>query len=318
LRMPWAGLVCGTSGFSFLHYTDVALIRGPDFAPIPLYGSRREVARLRLGLSALTDFRKTGTRFQVKNVPPFPRNQAPSSRQFLQRTAYAVILHGLVLDLSSLTDPPSSGPAPFALSKIALFGGVLDGTLTAEDLVCRMVGTTAHWVLTYCYLRLCYDISAFVLVALGASQVSSWRPMFGPVSHMNTLRGFWGSTWHQLVRDPCGQPARFIATAMLSDSARRRGSMFKYCRLFLTFALSGLIHMAADVAAGVPCKESGTVEFFLLQVIGIMVEDIVTQLWGLPRAAGPKILTSRYPLLGYAWVGFWLFWTTPMWFYPTI
>lgn len=43
---------------------------------------------------------------------------------------------------------------------------------------------------------------------------------------------------------------------------------------------SGLVHMAADLAAGIPFIESGSLKFLMIQAIGIIGEDAVRSAWG--------------------------------------
>lgn len=85
-------------------------------------------------------------------------------------------------------------------------------------------------------------------------------------------------------------------------------------RLFLAFLISGLIHHSSDLAMGIPRAEAGALVFFLLQPLGIMLED------------GMQTLTRHVPtsrflgwvqrISGYLWVAMFLAWSTPTWFYP--
>ncbi|KAH7417743.1 membrane bound O-acyl transferase family-domain-containing protein [Cadophora sp. MPI-SDFR-AT-0126] len=328
LRMSWGGLVCGTGGFCLLHYLDVALLRGsfkfeagklqktsitPDMNNQSLFDC------VRFGLSTLSSFRKINTPLEVKNVPPFRSGgHPPTYYEFLRFSTTSIVLHALILDLASLAPSPEPVVAPFAAEKVPLIKNMLNRTITADDFVTRCVGTFAHWLLTYCFLRCCYDTCAFILVASKFTSPVSWRPMFGPVSHMFTLRGFWGSTWHQLVRDPCGQPAAFITHSALGLPLNNRNVATRYSKLILSFMLSGLVHAAADLAAGIPFEESGSLQFFLTQAVGIMVEDTVRTLWGDGKVTDiPQPKRLWYIVVGYVWVGFWLFWTTPIWSYPS-
>jgi hypothetical protein len=90
----------------------------------------------------------------------------------------------------------------------------------------------------------------------------------------------------------------------------------RYTRLFVAFLISGLIHHASDLAMGIPRAEAGSLVFFLLQPLGIMIEDGVQQLTGsLPSSSlFGRVRVRR--ILGYVWVMAFLVWTTPTWFYP--
>jgi hypothetical protein len=327
LRMSWGGLVCGTAGFSILHYLDVALIRWPfrfdagkpgELSTTPDMTCQSLVDRFRHALSTLSNFRKINTSVEVKNVPPFQGGHPPTYSSFLWSTAISVVLHALILDLGSLAPPPEPGPTPFSAEKQPLLRSMLKNIITVDDILARCVGTFAHWLLTYCFLRCCYDCCAFILVASHLTSPMAWRPMFGPVADMFTLRGFWGSTWHQLIRDPSSQPAAFVTYSVLGLNRNNGDLAARYSKLLFSFMLSGLVHAAADLAAGIPFTESGSLKFFLTQVIGIMAEDTVRKLWGDRKVANlprPK-RRSWHTVVGYFWVGLWLFWTTPTWSYP--
>jgi hypothetical protein len=92
----------------------------------------------------------------------------------------------------------------------------------------------------------------------------------------------------------------------------RRGTLAsRYTRIFLAFLVSGAIHVIGDRAFGIPYREMGSLPFFCLQALGIMLEDGVqaaTRGWGIP---GPM-----RRLVGYVWLVSFLWWSTPIWFYP--
>jgi len=328
LGMASAGLVCGTAGFCLLHYLDITLLRWPSAAkgkPSTLAKAAQRprtkvvahASQLRRAAAALCNFRKVNTPFEVKNVPSFSGNVAPAYSAFVRSSSISAMVCFLVLDLASLVPPAPPGIDPFAPDKVPLFRGMLEGTITADDIITRCVGCTGHWLLTYCLLRGCYDACSALLVACHLSSPVSCRPLFGHLRHASTIRGFWGKTWHQLVRDPCGQPAAFITRHILHlkcDNARLASI---YVRLFLTFAFSGLIHTAADIAAGIPSRESGTLRFLLMQALGITVEDAAVELWSRTLATQrPHAPRFWHASLGHIWLGLWLFWTTPTWCYP--
>lgn len=93
--------------------------------------------------------------------------------------------------------------------------------------------------------------------------------------------------------------------------------MGRYLCLTLIFSLSGVLHVLAEYGGGRPFKRSGTMRFFLTQVLGIIIEDGVGMI---------KILVLRgkesYPkvekLIGYIWVILFLIWSTPAWLYPDL
>lgn len=69
---------------------------------------------------------------------------------------------------------------------------------------------------------------------------------------------------------------------------------------------------------GMPSQESGALRFFVMQALGIIIEDAVQGIYRTvkrqPRFPGRPKGWKR--ALGILWLFFWLFWTTPGWNYP--
>ena len=108
------------------------------------------------------------------------------------------------------------------------------------------------------------------------------------------------------------QHANWISTDILGLPAA--GLMTRYTKVFIVYLISGLIHLAPDLTIGIPLGETNAVAFFTAQALGIMLEDLaqyVNRRLGLVRSP----LLQR--IVGYAWVGLWLFWQVPKWSYPT-
>lgn len=91
----------------------------------------------------------------------------------------------------------------------------------------------------------------------------------------------------------------------------------RYTHVFFTFLISGLLHVGAEIGGERPLQDSGTLRFFITQVLGIMIEDTVQATF---RSARLKSEGRRRPLwlrpLGYVWVVAFLYWSTPAWLYP--
>jgi hypothetical protein len=67
---------------------------------------------------------------------------------------------------------------------------------------------------------------------------------------------------------------------------------------------------------GIPRAEAGSLRFFLLQPLGIMLEDGVQMLTGNILSTSHLGRVRTRQIIGYAWVMVFLVWTTPTWFYP--
>ena len=65
---------------------------------------------------------------------------------------------------------------------------------------------------------------------------------------------------------------------------------------------------------GIPRAEAGSLVFFLLQPLGIMLEDGLQALTRHTPAS--RSLSQVRRIVGYLWVVMFLAWSTPTWFYP--
>jgi hypothetical protein len=74
--------------------------------------------------------------------------------------------------------------------------------------------------------------------------------------------------------------------------------------------------MFSDIAQGIPWDETGALRFFLMQALGIMLEDAVTAVVG-PLYRG-RFNKGWMKVLGYTWVILWLVWASPVWVYPLV
>lgn len=118
--------------------------------------------------------------------------------------------------------------------------------------------------------------------------------------------------WHQCLRQGLNGHADVIADSVLKIP--RATLLSRYTRLFLAFLISGLIHHSSDLAMGIPRAEAGSLVLFLLQPLGIMLEDAIQTLTR--RFPTSRSLDQVRRVVGYVWVVVFLSWSTPKWFYP--
>lgn len=64
--------------------------------------------------------------------------------------------------------------------------------VTIEEMWTRFVVALSSWMMFYFLLQVLFSVPAAIAVSLKPSSVAEWRPMFGPVSEIYTMRGFWG------------------------------------------------------------------------------------------------------------------------------
>ncbi|PPQ73819.1 hypothetical protein CVT24_012250 [Panaeolus cyanescens] len=140
---------------------------------------------------------------------------------------------------------------------------------------------------------------AIVWVALGTSDIASWRPVLGSMTEAYTVRNLWGKAWHQIFRRPFTMIGNTIADAIRLP---KRGKLRLYFVLFTAFALSAAIHSCGDFVILGSWRETKSWTFFLPQVGAIWFEDVVIKLG---RRAGIR-KNFFTVMLGYVWVLAWL------------
>lgn len=148
--------------------------------------------RLGFGLRLVLSPRMVETPYEVRNVPHFSSDpkKVPSRSLFLQRTALSIIISYIIVDLSTLGVQPDENTVLFAEGKIPLLTRL--GEVTVEELLIRTISTLVLCVNVICFMHIGYGTMAFIAVALGISDVRSWRPPFGSPGEAYTLRRFWG------------------------------------------------------------------------------------------------------------------------------
>ena len=145
------------------------------------------------------------------------------------------------------------------------------------------------------------------------------------------------SFWHQEFRKAWTKPARYFVFRMLrlprptASSPQYLRILERYLQVFAAFAVSGLLHHVTDVAQGMSWAESGAMDFFILQAVGIVIEDGFQWMIGIPFArkksetqrrttSVSRVVDSVWTrrLVGYTWVLIFFSWASPIWLYPSL
>ncbi|KAJ5559702.1 hypothetical protein N7513_002101 [Penicillium frequentans] len=189
---------------------------------------------------------------------------------------------------------------------------VIDGIFMGPEwnaplniLVERFTENLISWFLI---ARICIDsryrIASILLVGLGINSPQDWPPLFGRMSDAYTLRNYWGTFWHQGLRQPLTSMSNLITRDIMH--LPRPSILERYTNVFLVFLGSGALHLTTDIVLGIPFQSSGAVVFFTSFVLGYMIEDGVQALC--ERMKGPGAQTgSKYKrIVGYLWVALWL------------
>src|SRR5437762_13091049 len=85
------------------------------------------------------------------------------------------------------------------------------------------------------------------------------------------------NSWHQLLRKFLAGPSEMITHQILRMP---NGSLIaRYTKIIFTFFQSGLLHAIIDYSAGMNWDDSGSLRFFCMQALGIMLEDVVQAIY---------------------------------------
>ena len=123
-----------------------------------------------------------------------------------------------------------------------------------------------------------------------------------------------------MYRQTFGGPARFLVhdVSHLPQSTL----VARYANILAIFFISGALHLSADLAVGIPLRESGSIRFFCTQALGILLEDSVQALCHRFVLKTVESRSSRWgsvaKVTGYVWLGLFLAWSTPAWAYPAM
>jgi hypothetical protein len=106
-------------------------------------------------------------------------------------------------------------------------------------------------------------------------------------------------------------PAEFITNNILHLPP---GTLLtRYAKIFFTFFVSGVMHVVADSGGAVPVAQSGALQFFCTQALGILLEDAIQEL---SRIFFGDLNSRACRAVGFLWVFAFLGWSTPVWVYP--
>ncbi|KAI6013227.1 hypothetical protein EDC04DRAFT_3145391 [Pisolithus marmoratus] len=198
-------------------------------------------------------------------------------------------------------------------------------SVTSQGYILQCLNVAAIPCQLYAVLTCIHCVLAILAVGAGLDKPWAWPQPFGHWKNAYTVRNFWGKTWHQFVRhdlivfgphrskhnpwDPVG------AEDSSATKQEREPWATKYRRLCHAFICSALIHGCGDIVLQfrewndfsstsvsgtmvVPNVIGYSAPFFLLQPVGVLVEDAVAEVgkrMGLKEADGLKnALQARY------------------------
>jgi hypothetical protein len=116
--------------------------------------------------------------------------------------------------------------------------------------------------------------------------------------------------WHQTFRRMLTSNSNFLAAVFHLP----RGTFTTYFKLFTTFLISGLAHATGDYILHQNFSQGTSIQFFLLQAVGITFEDAVI---ALASRLGYKE-SRAFKIIGVIWVFAWFTFSLPIWLEPMV
>ncbi|KAM0302439.1 hypothetical protein HYE67_009952 [Fusarium culmorum] len=271
--------------------------------------SSSTISRLRFGVSNLWNMRGVGTAHQISKIPswsssPATLSHVPSRRQEVLRHVKNATLSYLVLDVFANQPPPDL--ENLMSPRNELFFSRLEEIDTQEALF-RLGAVLGFWLNTFCVIHLVNSVFSLGYLILGLYPVRMLPPVWGRLSDAYTIRRFWGDFWHQTLRRHLTSISDFLVHGLLHMP---RGTLIaRYCKLIISFFISGALHYPADRALGISVQESNAITYFLVTALAIMCEDGVQHI---SKGLGG----NKRKYFGYIWVVAYMYWMTPSWGYP--
>ncbi|PVH99772.1 hypothetical protein DM02DRAFT_710414 [Periconia macrospinosa] len=332
-RTPWAALVGWYAVTHLYHYLDVALLSRWSFedgGPVggilrPMAGGSKDSMRaekvegdgsevwerFKFGVTVTMSFRFVGTRWAVRNTP---RARITQRKEFLRCAFLKILVSYCVLDLIGSSNDPKIDSCFLTTAKIPLLTRWND--VTAEELTIRSFTVLAAGVSLNCVQGGIYHICALLAVSTGVSDPGEWPPFYGDVGEAYLVRRFWDNFWHQTKSRKFSSIAHYVTHVV---AGLPRGTIIgRYTRILVAFTSSGVMHLIDDLASEVSIHESGAMRFFLVQALGVIVDDCIVRIYNLVVRKRMRISETVAKTVGFVWVAFWLTWSVPAYMYPML
>ncbi|OJD23032.1 hypothetical protein ACJ73_05611 [Blastomyces percursus] len=299
--------------------------------------------KVRWSLDIAVNKRRINHADQTRNVPYFDSSRPhhiPSRRSFLLFRAARFILLYLVFDLIT-SQPLEDAQVKLGPGKDRIFSRLMANDISPAEIGETVGILVGHCICGYISLLIGYDFFSLVAVGLRGAEVSDWRPLFGDIRQVYSIRTFWRRFWHQLLLRPLESSASFITHSVLRlprlparnvsrvtsvvGKARTANTHLRlqdrllhlvtaYTKLILIFLISGLVHINSDRILGVPLRDSRCTSLFLCQALGIMLEDAVRWLYrSVTGSKGNGPVKVWHRLIGYVWLVVFALWAGPGW-----
>ncbi|KAJ9254579.1 hypothetical protein DTO195F2_6564 [Paecilomyces variotii] len=322
------GMVAASVVISLLYATNLLFMTGIDLNDLirekladPLSMGLR--ARIDAALKIVQNTRGIGTSWQVKGTPSHPAFYEPNRRSpdrgvYVLRQMVILIWQYLLLD--AVTVPLKRMSVEDRVREMGPGTEWLFWNASPEQWTRKFkTGVIGWFVIARLIIDSNHRLFSIVAVGLGGSSPELWPPFFGSMWDAYTIRGFWGTFWHQSLRWILTSWSSLITRTILR--LPRPSLVERYLNILLAFSVSGLIHVAYDIGSNVPLERSGAMHFFCSFAFGIMLEDAVQEAW--KRLTGNRTVKSGETtiwkkVVGFVWVAVFLSVVTPFYAYPSL
>ncbi|KAJ5158142.1 uncharacterized protein N7500_007793 [Penicillium coprophilum] len=302
---------------------NLLLIDPKDSNDLPSGGSQSLVSRIYAATRLFTDPRGINSSWQIKNAPPQPKYyqrrdmNIPPRGRFLIRQIAIIVWQYLALDVFATLALQQA----LEQEKNGILPPVPQWDISCEQWIERIISNLmAGFVVSRILIDFHHRAFSVILVGLGLDSPANCPPLYGRALDADTVRGFWGKFWHQLLQNPLTSVSAFITQDLLG--LRPRSLMQRYMNVFVVFFCSGVLHLILDIVQGIPAQESGAMLFFVTAPLGLMIEDGIKALWKSFSKPNRSIKTTPKPLwqrvLGLTWSMAWLGVTSTGFFYPQV
>jgi len=257
--------------------------------PIPKFGWRRLVWVLDL-ISGLRGVHWTWKTSPLPKFPSSPANPPRGINALFSNNIVRFSIDYLLFDIikcTMLADPYFIGyPMPTPPPHLALYIRSPLCLYLYRMLLATAGGFVAIDMIYTLGKLLQVNILGTQLLGLNAHQ-STFPPLWGSgraVLHKG-LRGFWGETWHQMLRLHLASVGDAVADIVLRKQEPRGGSatwtdrrppqrLRTIIRVSTVFGLSGVLHAAAAHTLLGPANPRAFFFFFALQPVGMVLQSV--------------------------------------------
>ncbi|KAF9535564.1 membrane bound O-acyl transferase family-domain-containing protein [Crepidotus variabilis] len=273
-------------------------------------GSAPFLARFKWAVSYWFNPRSIGLPHEPTRVLPPKPSPSTTRTAFILQQLYTISIFYLLVDISLIMAHAYSARRSWMATH---HGGM--GHFDIWKLVNMGFG-----IQIYAMLVIEHCLIALTAVGLGLSEPQFWPPLYHNVTEAYTLKRFWGTFWQQLYRRVFIVHSDFFAHNILL-LPRSRNKIIVFTKVTLVFLVSGILHFGGDALALQSLRKPGSFQFFCLQPVGLIIEDLILSVWCYFKPSAK--VSSRTPpiflkLVGFVWVFIWIGYTLPFWAEPLL